>query len=124
MKILVVDDEDNIRRLISYNLTMDGHQIILANNGKECLEKVKEKPDLILLDVMMPEMNGLETCLRLKNDPQTKLIPVFMLTAKSQLNNVEKAFKAGANDYITKPFDPVNLNEQVLLKYKKYKEIS
>jgi len=122
MKILVVDDEANIRNLLSYNLKLDGHQVILAENGVEALKKIKEKPDLVLLDVMMPEMDGLETCSKLKGNPDTRHIPVFMLTAKSQMADIEEAFRLGADDYLTKPFDPIDLNNRILKKLKQYKE--
>ncbi|KUK89701.1 MAG: winged helix family two component transcriptional regulator, partial [Marinimicrobia bacterium 46_43] len=73
MKILVVDDEENIRKLVNYNLILDGYDVILAVDGKEGLEKaIQEKPDLILLDIMMPEMDGLEVCSRLKKNPETR----------------------------------------------------
>ena len=109
MKILVVEDEANIRQVLKYNLELDGYDVITANDGTEALEKVKEAPGLILLDIMMPRMGGLEVCKRLKKDPATSDIPIFMLTAKSQLNDIEEAFRAGADDYLPKPFEPKEL---------------
>jgi len=122
MKILVVDDEAYIRQLLSYNLKLDGHDVILAENGLNALEKVKEKPELILLDVMMPEMDGLETCAKLKGNPDTREIPIFMLTAKSQMRDIEDAFKIGADDYLTKPFDPLDLNNRILSKINAFRK--
>ncbi len=119
MKILVVDDEAHIRQLLKYNLQLDGHVVLLAENGKVALDKVKENPDLILLDIMMPEQDGLETCRLLKADVKTRDIPVFFLTARSQTTDIEKAFQAGGNDYLTKPFDPNTLNDIILQKYDK-----
>ena len=80
--ILVVDDEKDIVDLLSYNLSKEGFAVITARNGKEALEKVKQKPELIILDVMMPEMNGLQVIQELKNDKKTASIPVLLLTAK------------------------------------------
>ena len=123
MKILVVDDEANIRQLLQYNLQLDGHNVIVAVDGEDGLRKVSEKPDLILLDVTMPRLDGLQTCVKLKANPKTRSIPVFMLTAKSQLMDAEKAFRAGADDYLTKPFDPDKLNDRILFKMNKYKKL-
>ncbi|RKY47321.1 MAG: two-component system response regulator [Candidatus Neomarinimicrobiota bacterium] len=101
MKILVVDDEENIRKLVHYNLILDGYDVIMAVDGKEGLEKaIQEKPDLILLDIMMPEMDGLEVCSRLKKNPETRDIPIFMLSAKGQMQDLEDAFEVGADNYI------------------------
>lgn len=116
MKILVVDDEPNIRQLLEYNLKLDGHEVLLAGDGAEALEKVVSDLDLILLDVMMPIMDGLETCSKLKTNPKTKDIPVFMLTAKSQMKDIEGAFSLGADGYLTKPFDPATLNTRLIKK--------
>jgi len=122
MKILVVEDEANIRQVLKYNLELDGYDVITANDGTEALEKVKEAPGLILLDIMMPRMGGLEVCKRLKKDPATSDIPIFMLTAKSQLNDIEEAFRAGADDYLTKPFEPRELNAKIKKKLENYRK--
>ncbi|HAE86392.1 TPA: two-component system response regulator [Candidatus Marinimicrobia bacterium] len=123
MKILVVDDEENIRKLVNYNLILDGYDVILAVDGKEGLEKaIQEKPDLILLDIMMPEMDGLEVCSRLKKNPETRDIPIFMLSAKGQMQDLEDAFDVGADNYITKPFDVDKLSEIIQFKLNKMKE--
>ncbi|MCD6234017.1 MAG: response regulator [Candidatus Marinimicrobia bacterium] len=123
MKILVVDDEENIRKLVHYNLILDGYDVIMAVDGKEGLEKaIQEKPDLILLDIMMPEMDGLEVCSRLKKNPETRDIPIFMLSAKGQMQDLEDAFEVGADNYITKPFDVDKLSEIIQFKLNKMKE--
>lgn len=122
MKILVVEDEANIRHILKYNLELDGHTVLLAENGEVALEQMDEKPDLVLLDIMMPVLNGLDTCTRLKANPETKDIPVFMLTAKSQLNDIEEAFRVGADDYLTKPFDPDVLSERINTKLENFRK--
>ncbi|BFN37702.1 PleD family two-component system response regulator [Fidelibacter multiformis] len=123
MKILVVDDEENIRKLVNYNLILDGYDVIMAVDGKEGLEKaIQEKPDLILLDIMMPEMDGLEVCSRLKKNPETRDIPIFMLSAKGQMQDLEDAFDVGADNYITKPFDVDKLSEIIQFKLNKMKD--
>ena len=119
MKILVVDDEQNIRRLVSFNLSQAGHEILVARNGKEGVEiALKSKPDLILLDIMMPVMNGYEACKLLKNDHRTKEITIFMLSAKSQMSDLDEAMYQGADNYIIKPFDVENLNDTIMFKLK------
>jgi DNA-binding response OmpR family regulator len=122
MKILVVEDESNIQHILKYNLELDGHTVDLASTGAEAMTKLNPLPDLILMDVMMPEMNGLEACLKIKSDPSTRQIPVFMITAKSQLGDIEEAFKVGADDYLTKPFDPTTLSARIEEKLERYKQ--
>jgi len=122
MKILVVEDEANIRHILKYNLELDGHSVVLAENGQQALEQMSEKPELVLLDLMMPVMDGLETCKKLKADPATKNIPVFMLTAKSQIRDIEEAFRVGADDYLTKPFDPDALSDRINTKLENFRK--
>lgn len=118
--VLFVDDERHIRTLVRYNLDRDGYQVLLAANGKEGLRMAqKEEPSLILLDVMMPEMDGLEVLAKLKHNKKTSRIPVFMLTAKSMIGDMERAFALGADDYITKPFEPAELGETIARKLRK-----
>lgn len=113
-KILLVDDRPDIIKLISLRLKVSGYEAIGASSGRECLEKAKQQtPDLILLDVNMPEMNGCETLEKLKQDNQTKSIPVIMLTADSQADNVKKAAESGAVDYIVKPFETAVMLEKI-----------
>ncbi len=101
--ILVVDDEKDIVDLLTYNLSKEGFTVITARNGKEALEKVKQKPDLIILDVMMPEMNGLQVVQELKRDKKTSTIPVLLLTAKGSETDEIVGLEIGADDYIVKP---------------------
>ncbi len=113
-RILVVDDEPDFVETVEFFLSGSDYQVFVAKNGKEALEKVKtERPDLVLLDVMMPEMDGLEACKRLKNDPTTNSIPIIMLTAKGRKEDVVDAIAAGANSYIVKPFNLSELVERI-----------
>ena len=109
-KILVVDDEPHIVRLVQVNLEKAGYIVTTASNGKEALEAVdSEQPDLMVLDVMMPEMDGMETLKRLKGNPETDEIPVILLTAKAHDADVFEGWKSGADLYLTKPFNPSEL---------------
>lgn len=109
-RVLVVDDERHIVRLVQVNLERQGYEVITAYDGVECLEKAKsEKPDLIVLDVMMPRMDGFEALQRLKSDPETSYIPVIMLTARAQDRDVLQGYQYGADLYLTKPFSPLEL---------------
>ncbi|MDD5729819.1 MAG: response regulator [Candidatus Omnitrophica bacterium] len=105
-KILVIDDEPNIVKVVESRLKANGYEIISASNGKDGLQKAKEaKPDLILLDISMPEMNGHEVLKKLREDEITKSIPVIMLTGKTETEDVVKSVRdGGALDYILKPF--------------------
>jgi CheY-like chemotaxis protein len=112
--ILVVDDDPVIQKLLSVNFEMEGYRVVTANDGIEGLERVaSDKPDLILLDVMMPRMDGIEVSKRLKSDPATKEIPVVLLSAKAQSSDIQSGIEAGADDYVTKPFDPLELLDKV-----------
>ena len=114
-KILIVDDEPDILELLESRLLVAGYRVVTASGGEECLAKVKtEKPRLIILDVLMPDINGFEVCKRLKKDDQTKRIPVIMLTAKSMVEDIEKGLTiARANDYEVKPYDWDRLLEKI-----------
>ena len=104
-KILVVDDEKDIVELLQYNLEKEGYKISAVFSGEQCLENVKtELPDLILLDLMLPEIDGLDVCKFLKNNPQTSHIPIIMLTAKGEETDIVLGLELGSDDYITKPF--------------------
>ena len=121
-KILIIEDEEHIRTVLNYNLKLDGFEVYLADNGMRGLEMAREKmPDLILLDWMMPGLNGLQVLSELKQDEITKSIPVFMLTAKSMMTEVGRALYEGADDYITKPFDVVELGQILKEKLEKAK---
>lgn len=113
-KILIIDDDLDTLRLVGLMLQKKGYQIVAANNGKQGLIKVEEDtPDLILLDVMMPEMDGYEVARRLRENPMTAGIPILMFTAKSQLDDKVTGFEAGVDDYLTKPTHPTELHAHV-----------
>lgn len=106
-KILVVEDEEDILELVRYNLTKEGYRVSVTASGEEAMKKVPiEKPDLIVLDLMLPGVDGLEVCRRLKGDPQTQHIRIIMLTAKGEESDIIVGLEVGADDYITKPFSP------------------
>ena len=103
--ILVVEDDPGIKELISFNLSNQGHQVFEANNGEIGIEKARKKlPDLILLDLMLPGIHGLDVCRIIKADQETKDIPIIMVTAMGQEEDIVKGLETGADDYITKPF--------------------
>lgn len=119
-KILIVDDTETMRLYEQMLLAGQGYEVDLAEDGLDALEKVLTfKPDLVLLDIMMPNMDGIETCRRLKSDEQTKDIKVVMVTTKSEYDRVKEAFAAGCDDYITKPIDKTELLTKIkdLLKF-------
>ena len=112
-KILIVDDEEKNLKLLGLILQSHNYDFETAKNGREALEKTKEySPDLIFLDVMMPEMDGYETCRRLREDPATKFIPVVMVTALGDQESRNKGLEAGANDFLTKPVDKTEVLNQ------------
>lgn len=118
--VLVVEDEEHIRTVIEYNLRRQGFDVYTAENGLDGLDLVRRvRPDVVLLDWMMPEMDGLEVLAELKRDPITEDIPVLMLTAKGMAADIEKALELGADDYITKPFDPTSLGQTITKKLDK-----
>ena len=105
--IMIVDDEQYIRELLNYNLTKEGYSILAAATGEEALEVVgRSKPDLIILDLMLPGLDGVEVCRRLKQNPDTQHIPIIMVTAKGEDSDEIIGLEIGADDYITKPFSP------------------
>ena len=109
-KILVVDDERHIVRLVQVNLEKAGYDVATAYDGVEALEKVAaDKPDMIVLDVMTPRMNGFDVLKKLQADPETQEIPVIMLTAKAQDADIFKGWSSGVSSYLTKPFNPMEL---------------
>ncbi|MDD3852258.1 MAG: response regulator transcription factor [Syntrophomonadaceae bacterium] len=106
-KILVVDDEDYIVELVRFNLEKEGYLVVSASNGEEALNLVaNERPDLILLDIMLPNIDGLEVCRTLKQNPEFNAIPIIMLTAKGDEIDTVLGLEMGADDYIKKPFSP------------------
>ena len=123
-KILIVDDEPSIREFLAQILS-EHYQILFAKNGTEAFEIAKnKKPTIILLDIIMPGKNGIETCREIRNDPTTKSIPVIMLTALNDSNQRTQAFLSGADDYITKPFNPDELIARVESKIRRQKEVA
>jgi DNA-binding response OmpR family regulator len=112
--VLLVDDDPVILKLLQVNFEMEGYDVITASDGIEGLEKAKsELPDIILLDIMMPKMDGLEVTRNLKSDDNLKSIPIVLLSAKAQASDVQAGKDAGADDYLTKPFDPLELLSRV-----------
>jgi CheY-like chemotaxis protein len=111
---MAVDDDPVIRGLLEVNLEMEGHEVIAAVDGQDALDKVREnKPDLILLDVMMPNVNGWEVAEALKGDDGTRHIPIVFLSARAMEADVRKGTDIGVESYVTKPFDPIDLMDLV-----------
>lgn len=114
--ILVVEDEPDIADSIDARLWLAGYEIAVARNGKDGVSQARDlKPDLVLLDVMLPKIDGFEVCRILKTEEKTKAIPILMLTALQAVGDVDRAFEVGANDYLSKPFT----NERLLAKIEK-----
>ena len=113
-RVLVVEDEADVAEMIRYNLGKEGYDVRLASNGTDALRQVKEaKPDVILLDIMVPHLNGWEICRRLKQDRETVAIPVIMVTGRVEEGDKVLGFEMGADDYVTKPFSPRELLARV-----------
>jgi CheY-like chemotaxis protein len=109
-RVLVVDDDPVILRLLQLNLELEGHEVLTAVDGHDALDQVaKLDPDLVLLDVMMPHLDGFEVCEQLRADPATADVPVVFLSAKAQSADVTRGTEVGGTAYVTKPFDPVAL---------------
>jgi two-component system alkaline phosphatase synthesis response regulator PhoP len=119
-RVMVADDEPDIVELIRYNLDAEGYEVITARNGQEALEKAASLPDLIILDLMMPVMDGLETCKRLKADARTARIPVLFLTARAGEVDEVIGLEMGADDYIRKPISPRQLAARVKALFRRY----
>ncbi|MCS7175147.1 response regulator [Pseudothermotoga sp.] len=113
-RVLVVDDSEVLRKIVNFNLTKEGFTVEEAKDGVEALEKIKSnKPDLIVLDIMMPHLNGFEVLKRIRSDQETSNIPVIILTAKGGEDDAKTALQYGANGFLTKPFSPLKLIEEV-----------
>ena len=113
-KILIAEDERDIRDLIAFTLRFAGHEVVAVANGAEAVEAAPvEMPDLILLDVRMPRMTGYEACQQIKADPRVQQIPVVFLSAKGQESEIQTGFAMGAEEYLLKPFGPMELTEKV-----------
>ena len=112
--MLAVDDERDVLSLISLTLELDGHEVMQASDGMQALKLALEQlPDLIVLDVMMPKMDGLTTLRQLREEASTRELPVLLLSAKAQSLDIEVGMRAGAAGYMTKPFDPEELSKEV-----------
>lgn len=112
--ILIIDDEEDILELVRYNLAREGYNIRMATSGEQALRMIRQElPDLVLLDLMLPNIDGLEVCKRMKSDPDTAGVPVVMLTAKGAEADIVAGLELGATDYITKPFSPRILTARV-----------
>jgi two-component system, OmpR family, response regulator len=115
-RVLVVEDDADIQKVIRMSLKMRGvTEIVVVDNGTDCINRLSGfTPDVILLDVMMPHLDGYETCRRLKESLATRAIPVVFLTARVQKADRERGMKLGAAGYLTKPFDPMTLHDQIV----------
>jgi phosphate regulon transcriptional regulator PhoB len=114
LKILIVDDEKDIVDLVAYNLEKEGYETLKALDGEKALQLVRTKtPDLVVLDLMLPGIQGLEVCKRIRKDPQTAAIPIIMLTAKGEESEKIIGLEVGADDYITKPFSVKELQARI-----------
>ena len=106
-RVLVVDDEEDLLELVEYNLTKEGYRVVCVATGEAAINEARSSlPDLVVLDLLLPRVDGLDVCKVLKNDPKTQLIPIIMLTAKSEEADVVAGLELGADDYLTKPFSP------------------
>lgn len=113
-KILIVEDEPDIARLVKHYLEKDGFRADVAKTGTEALKLImSERPDLVILDLMLPEINGIEVCKKVRNAPETALLPIIMLTAKAEESDTIIGLELGADDYVTKPFSPKALVARV-----------
>ena len=112
--VLVVDDDPVILKLLEVNFEMEGFGVLVARDGAEGIEVARTgKPDVIVSDIMMPKVSGLELVVALKSDPSTSDIPIILLSAKAQNADVRTGLDAGADDYVTKPFEPLDLVDRV-----------
>jgi DNA-binding response OmpR family regulator len=113
-RILIADDESHIRRILEFNLRRAGYEVLATEDGRAALAlALSARPDLVILDVSMPELTGLDVCRRLKADATLEATPVFLLTARGQASDAEAGRAAGADQFFTKPFSPKQLVEQV-----------
>ncbi|MQY65374.1 MAG: response regulator [Clostridia bacterium] len=123
LRILAIDDEEGVLTLLKFRLGKFGHEVITSNNGIDGIRKARMfEPDLILLDLVMPGMSGFRVCELLKSYKKTKDIPIFIFTALDRLEDVERAFEKGADDYIVKPFEVVTINNTIENKFSMFIE--
>ncbi len=113
-KILIADDNENIREALTYLLEDEGYKLWMAKDGAEALKEVRNvRPDILFLDIMMPEMNGYDVCRIIKNDPELSKTYIIMLTAKGQVAEQERGKEVGADEYIVKPFSPMEILSKI-----------
>jgi len=123
--ILIVEDDEDIQQLVGYNLAKAGFHVLYAENGEQGLAAVKrEQPDLMVLDIMLPILGGFEVCRILRKEPRTRTLPIIMLTAKGEDNDVTAGLDLGADDYITKPFSPRILVARIKAALRRREELS
>ncbi len=114
LRVLVVDDDPVILELLRINFEIEGFEVFSASDGQEGLERARaDRPDVVLSDIMMPRLDGLQFLARLRDDPATAGVPVVLLSAKAQNAEVQRGLALGADDYVTKPFDPLELIDRV-----------
>jgi DNA-binding response OmpR family regulator len=114
VSVLVVDDDPVILRLLQVNFELEGIAVALAVDGQEGLERIRsDRPDVVISDIMMPKVNGLELLAAVRGEPSTAGLPVILLSAKAQVADVQRGLELGADDYVTKPFDPLELIDRV-----------
>lgn len=113
-KVLLVEDDPVILRLLEVNFDLEGFETVLARDGAEGIELARsERPDIVISDIMMPNVSGLELVTALKGDPDTAAIPIILLSAKAQSGDLKAGMEVGADDYVTKPFEPLDLVDRV-----------
>ena len=113
-RVLIADDNEQNRELLDAYLADENYEILMANDGQETMDAIEaNQPDLILLDIMMPRMSGYEVCEKIKSDPEKQNIPVLMVTALNKMGDIEKAVKAGCDDFLTKPVNQLELKTRV-----------
>ena len=125
MKVLLVDDEKDITALIAYHLEREGFRVLQAHDGLQALEVIKhERPGLLVLDLMLPHLSGLDVCRRLRREPETARLPILILTAKAEETDKVLGLELGADDYLTKPFGPRELVARVKALIRRSEEVS
>src|SRR5687768_483158 len=113
-RVLIVDDDPQVLRLLRLNLEMEGYKVVIAGDGAEALKAVEQhRPDLVVCDVMMPGIDGLEVVRQLRAEKTTARLPVILLSAKAMRSDMREGLQAGADEYMTKPFDPAELIEVI-----------
>jgi two-component system phosphate regulon response regulator PhoB len=124
-KILVVEDDEDILELIEYNLSQEGYRVVSITSGEEALvAERREQPDMVVLDLMLPGMDGLEVCRRLRSDPAARKVPIIMVTAKGEESDIVAGLELGADDYVVKPFSPKVLVARIRTVLRRYREES